>query len=81
MKNMVANLTGMICDGAKPSCALKLSSGVATAMVAMDGQSVGALEGIIDDDVDQTIRNLVKIGREGMTQTDRMILGIMTSKK
>ena len=50
-------------------------------MVAMDGQSVGALEGIIDDDVDQTIRNLVKIGREGMTQTDRMILGIMTSKK
>lgn len=85
VKNMVANLTGMICDGAKPSCALKLSSGVATAvvsaMVAMDGQSVGALEGIIDDDVDQTIRNLVKIGREGMTQTDRMILGIMTSKK
>ena len=84
VKNMVANLTGMICDGAKPSCALKLASGVSTAvvsaMVAMEGQQVSALEGIIDDDVDKTIQNLVAIGREGMTQTDNMILKIMTSK-
>ena len=84
VKNMVANLTGMICDGAKPSCALKLASGVSTAvvsaMVAMEGQAVSALEGIIDNDVDKTIQNLVAIGREGMTQTDNMILKIMTSK-
>ena len=84
VKNMVANLTGMICDGAKPSCALKLASGVSTAvvsaMVAMEGQQVSALEGIIDDDVDKTIQNLVAIGREGMTQTDNMILKIMTTK-
>jgi L-cysteine desulfidase len=84
VKNMIANLTGMICDGAKPSCALKLTSGVSTAvisaMVAMEGENASSLEGIIDDDVDRTIRNLTTIGREGMTQTDRLILNIMTSK-
>ncbi len=84
VKNMVANLTGMICDGAKPSCALKISSGVSTAvisaMVAMEGQSVTPLEGIIDQDVDRTISNLTTIGREGMTQTDALILDIMTHK-
>ena len=84
VKNMVANLTGMICDGAKPSCALKLTSGVSTAvisaMVAMEGQEVTPLEGIIDDDVDRTIANLTAIGRDGMTQTDALILRIMTGK-
>lgn len=84
VKNMAANLTGMICDGAKPSCALKLTSGVSTAvisaMVAMEGECVGALEGIIDDDVDRTVHNLTTIGREGMTQTDALILKIMTTK-
>lgn len=84
VKNNAANLTGMICDGAKPSCALKLTSGVSTAvvsaMVAMEGDSVSALEGIVDEDVDTTVRNLTRIGREGMTQTDAMILDIMTHK-
>ncbi|MBO4943826.1 MAG: L-serine ammonia-lyase, iron-sulfur-dependent, subunit alpha, partial [Muribaculaceae bacterium] len=84
VKNMAANLTGMICDGAKPSCALKLTSGVSTAvisaMVAMEGDCVGPLEGIIDNDVDKTVQNLTTIGRDGMTQTDALILKIMTSK-
>ena len=84
VKNMVANLTGMICDGAKPSCALKLTSGVSTAvisaMVAMEGEAATPLEGIIDDDVDRTIHNLTTIGRDGMTQTDALILKIMTNK-
>ena len=81
-KNMVANLTGMICDGAKPSCAMKLASGVSTAMLsammAMDNQCVTSTQGIVDDDVDKTIHNLTSIGREGMAETDRMILKIMT---
>lgn len=81
-KNMVANLTGMICDGAKPSCAMKLASGVSTAMLsammAMNGQCVTSSEGIVDDDVDTTIHNLTSIGRDGMVETDRMILNIMT---
>lgn len=84
VKNMVANLTGMICDGAKPSCALKISSGVSTAMMsamlAMNGKCVTSSEGIIDEDVDATIHNLTSIGREAMNETDRLVLKIMISK-
>ena len=84
VKNMIANLTGMICDGAKPSCALKLASGVSTAvlsaMLAMDHRCVSSVEGIIDDDVDRSIHNLTRIGRDGMNETDRLILNIMTHK-
>ena len=82
---MVANLTGMICDGAKPSCALKISSGVTTAlmsaMMAVSGRCVTSSEGIISEDVDATIRNLTSIGREAMEETDRLVLRIMTSKE
>ena len=84
VKDMVATLTGMICDGAKPSCALKISSAVTTAMtsamLAMNGKCVTSTEGIISDDVDQTIHNLTSIGREAMNETDRLVRKIMTSK-
>lgn len=84
VKNMIANLTGMICDGAKPSCALKLTTGVSTAvmsaMLAIMNRHVTSVEGIIDDDVDQSIRNLTEIGRQGMDETDRFVLDIMTHK-
>ncbi|MBO5890116.1 MAG: serine dehydratase subunit alpha family protein [Alistipes sp.] len=84
VKNMIANLTGMICDGAKPSCAMKCASGVSTAVVsalmAMNNRCVKSVEGIIDDDVDKSIRNLTDIGRDAMVHTDAMILRIMTSK-
>ena len=84
VKNMIANLTGMICDGAKPSCALKLTSGVSTAvlsaMLAMQQKCVSSVEGIIDDDVDQSIHNLTSIGAEAMNETDRKVLEIMTHK-
>ena len=85
VKNMVANLTGMICDGAKPSCSLKVTSGVATAVLsatlAMNQRVTTSLEGIIENDVDNCIRNLTEIGRSGMSETDALILKIMTSKK
>ena len=84
VKNMIANLTGMICDGAKPSCALKLTSGVSTAvlsaMLAMQQKCVSSVEGIIDDDVDKSIHNLTSIGAEAMNETDRKVLEIMTHK-
>lgn len=84
IKNMVANLTGMICDGAKPACALKITSGVSTslmsAMLAMNGKCVTSLEGIVDDDIDKTVHNLTVIGRESMTQTDELVLDIMINK-
>lgn len=85
VKNMVANLTGMICDGAKPSCSLKLTSGISaaifSAMMAIDGHSVTSMEGIIDDDVDQCIQNLTQIASQGMLQTDKIILNIMSHKE
>lgn len=84
VKNMIANLTGMICDGAKPSCAMKLTSGVSTAvlsaMMAMDGRCVSPVEGIIEENVDRCIHNLTSIGRDGMNETDRLVLDIMTHK-
>lgn len=83
-KNMIANITGMICDGAKPSCALKIASGVSTAtlsaLMAMENEVVTSLEGIVDDDVDQTIRNLALIGNKGMRETDRIVMDILTHK-
>ncbi|MBP5499383.1 MAG: serine dehydratase subunit alpha family protein [Bacteroidales bacterium] len=85
VKNMIANLAGMVCDGAKPSCALKVSSGVATAvlsaMLAIQNRYVTKVEGIIEDDVDRCIHNLTRIGAEGMNETDEMVLDIMTNKK
>lgn len=84
VKNMIGNITGMICDGAKPSCAMKVTSGVSTAvlsaMLAMENKSVTSVEGIIDDDVDKCIRNLTLIGSKGMNETDKLVLEIMTSK-
>ncbi len=84
IKNMIANLAGMLCDGAKPGCALKISSGVSTALLSavmsMEGHCVSSAEGIVDDDVDQSIHNLTSIGANAMNLTDDMILNIMTSK-
>lgn len=85
VKNMIANLAGMVCDGAKPSCALKVSSGVSTAVLsailAIQNKHVSSVEGLIEDDVDRTIHNMTRIGSEGMNETDRMVLDIMTHKK
>ena len=84
VKNMIANITGMICDGAKPSCSLKISSGAGTAlmsaMLAMENKCVTEAEGIICEDVDKSIHNLTSIGREAMQATDQLVLQIMTNK-
>ena len=84
VKNMIANLAGMLCDGAKPGCSLKISSGVSTALLSavlsMEGRFVTAAEGIVDDDVDKSIRNLTSIGANAMNLTDEMVLNIMVNK-
>ncbi len=84
-KNMIGNITGMICDGAKPSCSLKITSGTSTALLsalmAIENGVISEQEGIVDVDVDQTIRNMAKIGKEGMLETDKVVLNIMTNKK
>ena len=85
IKNMIANISGMICDGAKPGCALKVTSGVATAIfsayLAMQHSFADSTEGIVEDDIDRTIRNLTRIGHDGMKVTDDLILDIMTHKQ
>lgn len=84
IKNMVGNLTGMICDGAKPSCSLKVTSGVSSAMLsallAMEERVVTSNEGVVDDDIDRSIDNLTSIGRDAMIETDKHVLHIMTHK-
>ena len=85
IKNMIANISGMICDGAKPGCALKVTSGVSTAIfsayLAMQHSYAGSTEGIVEEDIDRTIRNLTRIGHDGMQVTDDLILDIMTHKQ
>jgi len=84
VKNMIANITGMICDGAKPSCSLKVATGVSTAvlssMLAIDDEVVTPAEGIIDEDVDKCVQNMADIGLYGMKATDSLVLDIMTQK-
>ena len=84
IKNMVGNITGMVCDGAKVGCAMKVASGVCSsvqsAVLALDGICATKHDGIVDDDIEKTIRNLGEIGRVGMQSTDNLILNIMSCK-
>ncbi len=85
MKNMINTIAGMVCDGAKPSCALKMASGLYSAFVcaelAVNGHVVDSTDGLSECDVDCSIHNLGRLGKDGMNQTDDMILDIMTHKK
>lgn len=84
IKNMIGNITGMVCDGAKVGCALKVASGVASsiqsAVLALEGVCISENDGIIEADIEKTIRNLGRIGSVGMQNTDSMILDIMVCK-
>ena len=84
IKNMVGNITGMVCDGAKVGCAMKVASGVSSAVqsavLALRGTCIPSTDGIIEDDIEKTVRNLGTIGSVGMQATDKMILDIMLCK-
>lgn len=84
IKNMIGNITGMVCDGAKVGCAMKVASGVSSALqsavLAREGICISEHDGIIEKDIEKTIRNLGKIGSVGMQHTDHMILDIMVCK-
>lgn len=81
IKNMVANISGMICDGAKVGCALKLATAASTAiqssMLAINNSIVPARNGIVAEDAEETIKNLGILGTDGMDLTDKVILRIM----
>ncbi len=84
IKNMIGNLTGMICDGAKLGCALKVATGtsaaVQSACLAMDNICISQNDGIVESDTDKTIRNIGKIACDGMEKVDDTILEIMINK-
>ncbi len=84
IKNMIGNITGMVCDGAKVGCAMKVASGVSSALqsavLAREGLCISEHDGIIEKDIEKTIRNLGRIGSVGMQNTDNMILDIMVCK-
>ena len=84
IKNMIGNITGMVCDGAKVGCAMKVASGVSSALqsavLAREGICISEYDGIIEKDIEKTIMNLGRIGSVGMQHTDDMILDIMVCK-
>ena len=85
IKNTINTIAGMVCDGAKPSCALKMSTGLYSAFVSAElayhDRVVDATDGISESDVDCSIHNLGRLGHEGMDQVDDTVLYIMTHKQ
>ena len=82
---MSANIVGMVCDGAKPGCALKVATGanvaLQSALLAIDNIEVSKNDGIIEKDVEKTIDNIANIGSHSMLEVDKMVLEIMLNKE
>ncbi|MGN8817094.1 L-cysteine desulfidase family protein [Oribacterium sp. HCP28S3_H8] len=80
--NTLANVGGIVCDGAKPSCAAKIAASVHAAILAhymsMNDKGFQAGEGLVEEDVEETIKNVGYIGKVGMKSTDKEILNVMT---
>lgn len=85
VRNMSGTVTGMICDGGKVGCAMKVASGsaaaVMSAITAVHGAALRVSDGICAETPEDCIRNMAHIGNQGMTQTDGEIIHIMESKK
>jgi len=83
--NALATISGMICDGAKPSCAAKIAAAVDAGILGWNmyrsGQQFRGGEGIVTKGVENTIENIGRLGRFGMRETDREIIRIMTGQK
>lgn len=83
--NGLAITSGIVCDGAKPSCAAKISAAVHSGLLGYEmykqGQQFYSGDGIVTKGVDNTIQNVGRLAREGMRETDREILRIMTGKR
>ena len=82
--NSLAVVSGIICDGAKPSCAAKIASSVQAGILGYqmwkDGQEFKRGDGIVNSDVEATIVNVGRLGREGMRETDKEIVSMMLDK-
>ena len=84
INNMVADVSGIICDGAKAGCALKIATVISSAyqcsLLALKNSGAGELDGIVGADVENSIRNLGELGNRGMADTDRVILDMMVCR-
>ena len=84
VNNMISDIAGMICDGAKSTCALKIATATNAALqcatLAMNNISPSSKNGIIFDDAEDTIRNIQVLVKEGLSNTDNTILNIMLTK-
>lgn len=82
--NTLANVSGIVCDGAKPSCAAKIASSVDAAvmgyLMAEKGRCFRPGEGIVKENAEKTIASVTRVGRDGMRETDTEILNIMVEK-
>ena len=80
--NTLGNVSGIVCDGAKPSCAAKIASAVDAGILGFEmyrnGREFYGGDGILSKGIENTIRNVGELGRDGMRETDRKILQIMT---
>ena len=83
--NSLGNISGVICDGAKASCATKIATGIYAAfdssMLALNNRYLQGGEGIISWDIESTIKNIGVLSQSGMKKTDEVILGIMQKGK
>ena len=83
--NMIGNVTGMLCDGAKADCALKIATctnaAMQAALMALRGTRVLSTDGIVEDDVEKTISNFAELGNEGSVQLDQIMLDMMLKKE
>lgn len=84
IQNTIGNVSGMICDGAKAGCAMKVSTcsnvAVQSALLALNNQAIQSTDGFIHDDVEKSIESFCKLGNEGTRQTDQLILQLMLEK-
>lgn len=85
ISNTLGNVGGIVCDGAKSSCAAKIASSLDAALLgydmAKDNLSFLSGEGLIEEDIEETINNIGKMGRMGMKDTDKTILNLMLGNK
>ncbi|MFD2444397.1 serine dehydratase subunit alpha family protein [Bacillus sp. CGMCC 1.16607] len=85
VQNTIGNITGMICDGAKAGCAMKVSTcsnvAVQSALLAMNQKKIQATDGFIHNNVEKSIESFCKLGNQGTLQTDQLILELMLETK
>ncbi|NOU98863.1 L-cysteine desulfidase family protein [Paenibacillus planticolens] len=84
IQNMLGNVTGMMCDGAKGGCAMKVatctSAAVQSALLASKGKTISSTNGFIENDAEKTIDNFCRIGNEATSEIDKLILEMMLNK-